>query len=116
MAPALLKEAQKRSLLFVDQATCHKTAIIKNTAKHHGISLSFIPSRMTGLLQPPDVSWLAVMKRAYRSKWNKWYAKATKFYTKFGNMRSQGYATVIRWLSEIWESLSTELISDSFDQ
>jgi len=38
-----------------------------------------------------------------------------KSFTRFGNMRSPGYALAIQWISEVWAQLDAELIKKSFD-
>jgi hypothetical protein len=40
---------------------------------------------------------------------------APKSYTASGNVKSPGYATVITWISEIWQDLDPALIARSFD-
>jgi len=56
--PHMLRHGQKKSLLFVDHATCHLTMPFQAEAHRRNIKLEFIPARMTQLLQPADVSWI----------------------------------------------------------
>ena len=55
------------------------------------------------------------LKVAYFKKWNDWLVHAPKSYTAPGNVKSPGYATVITWISEIWQDLDPALIARSFD-
>jgi hypothetical protein len=75
-----------------------------------------VPQRFTGLLSPPDTHWFAVFKRAYRARWNNWFAQAAHTFTVAGNLRSPSYGTVLHWLSEIWAEFDPQLIRNSFEE
>ena len=115
MAPEVLREDQASSVLVLDQAPCHNTALLETKARQHGVTLVKIPKRMTALLQPADVCWLALIKRAFRARWQHWWSTATKSLTRHGNPRSPTYAVIIQWLSEIWSQFDPERIRESFD-
>ena len=70
---------------------------------------------MTNLLQPADVCWMRLLKLAFKHKWQAWLVEGEKSFTRFGNMRSPGYALAIQWISEVWAQLDAELIKRSFD-
>lgn len=70
---------------------------------------------MTNLLQPADVAWFSVIKKAYREKWNHWFTYGDKEYTRNANMKSPGYVLCSTWISEIWQELSVGLIKKSFE-
>lgn len=70
--------------LILDQAPCHKTKEVKDLASTVGCSLIFIPPRMTGILQPPDVSWFAPIRKQYRKKWQNWFINDPKTFTNAG--------------------------------
>ena len=115
LAPHTLSRGITKSVLVFDQAPPHNTALVADKARERGVRLIKVPKRMTGLLQPAHTHWFAVMKRAYRTKWNHWYAEGLRTYTKAGNIRSPSYKMIITWLSEIWQDLDPELIFNSFD-
>jgi hypothetical protein len=109
-------ENQLRQLNFVyDQAPCHTTQRVKTNFANASVRVKYVPKRMTPLLQPADVSWMRPLKVAYFKKWNHWLVHAPKSYTAAGNVKSPGYATVITWISEIWQDLDPALIARSFD-
>ena len=64
-----------------------------------------MPKRLTNLLQPADVSWMRVLKGAFRNKWQYWMINGEHAFTKARNMRSPGFALEIQWISEIWDAL-----------
>ena len=105
-----------RSILVLDQATCHTTTAVKKSLKKNKIELCLIPKRFTNLLQPADISWLKSIKNKYREKWNKWFLESDKLYTKNGNIKSPGYGKCIQWISEIWAELNADIIMNSFSQ
>ncbi len=70
---------------------------------------------MTNLLQPAGVAWFAVIKKAYREKWNHWFTFGDKDFTVNLNMKSPGYVLCSSWISEIWQEMSADLIRKSFD-
>ena len=77
--------------------------------------MCYIPKRFTNLLQPADVAWFKPFKAKYTEKWNNWFLTSdNKTYTKNGNMRSPGYAKSIKWLSEIWAEMDSQVIIHSF--
>jgi hypothetical protein len=47
VAPEVLREDQASSVLVLDQAPCHNTALLETKARQHGVTLVKIPKRMT---------------------------------------------------------------------
>ena len=100
----------------MDQSTSHKTSQVNAAAKKKKVNIVLFPPNMTKLLQPADVAWFRSMKSGYHQKWNDWFLKSKKAFTKQGNLKSPGYQTVVKWISEIWRDLDENLIRNSFDQ
>lgn len=92
----LIKSSQKKPNLYLDQAPCHKNPDVTNYMRDLNIDYSFIPPRITSLLQPADVSWLKSFKKSYIEKWSNWYLKDFKSFTKNGNLKSPGYEQAIK--------------------
>lgn len=90
-----MRNNQRTPMIFLDQATCHSSAETRRTFAKYNIRLNFIPKRMTGLLQPADVTWFSSMKNEYRRLWTQWMMTSDHSYTASGNLRSPGYARVI---------------------
>ena len=70
--PYMISKNFESVLLILDNATCHKSAAFRAACAEENIILSFIPPRMTPLLQPADVSWFAVLKKKYVDFWRDW--------------------------------------------
>lgn len=124
--------------VVLDNATCHTSAKAKKAFNKARIQTSFLPSRLTSMLQPADVSWMRPLKVAYQAKWSQWIVGNPHTFTLAGNLRSpgnfqpinsllsliidktpiskKGYANVIRWISEIWSDFDSQVIVDSFDK
>ncbi|CAF0746026.1 unnamed protein product [Brachionus calyciflorus] len=60
----IIKKSQKKPIFYFDQAPCHKSPILKEFMDDLNINYSYIPSRLTTLLQPADVCWIKSFKRA----------------------------------------------------
>jgi hypothetical protein len=58
--------------------------------KKNSIAKHIIPAGFTNLLQPADV------KNKLHEPWTDWYINDEKTFTKANNMRSPGYASVIK--------------------
>ena len=74
----------------------------------------FIPERLTNLLQPADVEWFSVIKKAYRRLWNDWYMNADRNFTNSRNLKSPGYVKCLEWVSTIWTEFNPLMIKKSF--
>ena len=94
LGPHVMIHNQRKSLLFLDNATCHKTADVKTKLDEFKIDLEMIPPRMTGLVQPADVGWFRSIKAHYIRKWSNWYSTKDHAFTKAGNLKSPGYINV----------------------
>lgn len=88
---------------------------VKDFCAERNISLVFIPGRMTNLLQPADVGWFSVIKKAYKSVWNNWFMNADKTFTTSKNMKSPGYVKCLEWIDKIWQDFRPSVISKSFE-
>ena len=81
------------------------------------VEIKFIPPRLTNLLQPAVVCWFRSIKAQFSERWCEWYINsANHTYTAFNNLRSPPYATVIRWISEIWRDFDSVLLAESFEK
>ena len=98
----MLRNGVRSSALVWDSAPCHGTLPIKDKVDKLRITTISIPARLTGLLQPADVSWFRSFKQSFRRKYMDWFLHHSKSFTIYGNMRSPGYVKVIGWLSDIW--------------
>jgi DDE superfamily endonuclease len=113
--PFMLVNNYTSSHLLLDHAPCHLTPMVKQSMKERNITLTYVPKRLTNLLQPADVSWMRPLKREYSEKWNDWMINAPKTRTTAGNLKSPGYIQAITWISEIWKAFDSKLLESSFD-
>lgn len=94
LLPHKLRLGQVKSLLYIDNAPCHKKQTVLNSFHANGINVQFIPPGMTSILQPADVSWMRFIKSEYSKLWTDWYLSSEKAFTANGNMKSPGYKNV----------------------
>lgn len=113
--PHVMQKAQKNPILYLDSAPCHVSSSTTEFMDDLNFEYSFIPPRLTSLLQPADVCWLKSFKKCYYEKWTQWFLNDSKSFTKSGNLRSPGYAKAIGWLSEIWDEFDSSIIKTSFE-
>ena len=94
----VLRSGFNNAVLLWDNAPCHLTAEVKENLDKSKVTPIMVPPRMTGLLQPADVCWFRSFKLAFRREYMDWFVNEPKTFTKFENMRSPSYVSVITWL------------------
>ena len=95
LGPEVLSQNHKKSVLYLDNATCHTTVGVKSKLEEFNIQLQMVPARMTGLVQPADVGWFKSIKAGYYRSWTDWYCNNDHAFTAAGNLKSPGYVNVI---------------------
>ncbi|RNA44212.1 pogo transposable element with KRAB domain-like, partial [Brachionus plicatilis] len=114
--PYMIVNGFEKVNLLIDCAPCHCTPTVKNAFEAANIDITYVPKRLTNLLQPADIAWFRPLKSSYNEFWTDWLLNADKTYTKSNNVRSPGYALIIQWVSSIWEQFDKMIIQNSFDQ
>jgi hypothetical protein len=66
----------------------YNTKSIFNHLEKNNIEAIIVPLRFTYLIQPADVIWFSLLKRAYHELCQKWFISNKHSYTKHNNMRS----------------------------
>ncbi|CAF1058245.1 unnamed protein product [Brachionus calyciflorus] len=84
LVPYRLINSLDEIVLFLDSAPCHLTNNVKKKFSENQIVSTYIPPRMTNLLQPADVSWFGNLKREYNDKWNKWFIEEERSFSLCG--------------------------------
>lgn len=105
-------EDDVRRLLILDRAPIHKTSDTKTKLEELDTDLVLIPPGCTRLLQPADVCWIKPFKDGLRGYWNAFMRQGEM--TKKGKLRSPSRQDVLNWVSGAWDSVSTDLIKESF--
>jgi len=113
--PEILRKNYDKTVLVWDHAPCHLTKEVQDVLVNCRTLSIEIPPKLTGLLQPADVCWFRTFKLLFRRKYMDWFVNEPKSFTNFGNLRSPGYASVIEWVSDIWQNIDNNLLIKSFD-
>uniref|UniRef100_A0A914D9N8 DDE-1 domain-containing protein n=1 Tax=Acrobeloides nanus TaxID=290746 RepID=A0A914D9N8_9BILA len=102
------------SLLTLDAAPCHITDIAKEGLKAT-TKIAVIPTGMTKLLQPLDISVNKSFKSHLRNQWERWMVNNNKHtYTRGGKMRHASLVDVCEWILEAWKAVTPECIRNGF--
>jgi hypothetical protein len=106
-----------RTLLVIDSATPHRNiGFKKSMAKYNDTKVEIIPSGMTPLIQPADLSWNRSVKSSIKRQWSEWMAapKDSIELNKSGAIKRPSYALVAKWCLRAWKELPKKQIIDSF--
>lgn len=84
------------------------------------VFLKIIPAKMTGLLQPLDVSFNRGFQQSYNDRFNEYLSKAinstdSTTFTRSGNVKMPTYLQVSEWILEWSQKQSKEDIAKAFD-
>jgi hypothetical protein len=101
-------------LLVFDSARAHISAKVKAHLHARGILFAVIPGGLTPLLQPCDVAWFKPLKSHIKESIDAWIAGPNHEYTRAGNPRPPTTENMSNWLWTAWQSIATDLISNSF--
>ncbi len=105
-----------KSLLFMDHYGTHVREDVVNMLKNsYGTECSFVPKRLTSVLQPLDVVVNAPFKCYMRELWSEWMADDSKIeWTRGGNRKVPSYPEIVRMTSVAAKMLSADLVKKSF--
>ncbi len=91
LLPHMGRHKKQRILLHLDNSPVHKRKDIMEIFRANSIEVSYLPARMTSLLQPADVGWFRSLKSQYHKRWQVWYLNAPKAFTSRHILKSPGY-------------------------
>ena len=106
-----------RRLLAWDSFRCHRTKSVKDELRRMRTDVAMIPGGATGLLQPPDVSWIKPFKATYNEHYEHWArmcGSTSQNLTTAGNPRPPSKLQMCQWVVAAWSALSPDLIKKSF--
>ena len=105
----------RRRLLCWDSYRCHISESTKKVMKKLAMDMAVVPGGTTKYLQAPDVSWNKDFKKVLVDEYDKFMSDESQHsFTKGGNMRGPGFATVCDWIVKAWEELKMDTIEKSF--
>ena len=105
----------RRLLLAWDTYECHLMPFVQKSLKTKKIDAVFVPGGCTKYIQAPDVSWNKPFKAYCTEKYDEWL-EAVGIYqeTDGGNLKPPPRRTIVNWILDSWNQLSSETISKSF--
>ena len=101
-------------LLVWDSFRSHISDQTKEKLKQMKIDIAVIPGGCTKYIQPPDVSWNKPFKQKIEEYYNQWLFDGKMSFTSSGHLRAPTVETYLQWVVDAWNSLSSELIKNSF--
>ena len=95
--------------LIIDDYTSHKVKPVQDAIKSTGSMLTILPGGSTSKIQVLDVGINKPFKDKFRTKWVNWMATENQ-----DNKKCVSRQMLAEWVSEIWESLDTTAIKNSW--
>ena len=103
-------EEKEKSILFLD-----KCGSIHERYSPSHTTLIFFPANSTKFLQPLDLGVNKVVKGKFKQYWEKWMASNNKT-SSIGHVKSMDRQTFIDAICEIWDSIETSVVINSFNE
>ena len=105
----------RRRLLAWDTCECHLMPVVQKSLKTKKIHAVFAPGGCTKYIQAPDVNWNKPFKAYCTEKYDEWLeAVSIHQETDGGNLKPPPRRTIVNWILDSWNQLSSETISKSF--
>ena len=106
----------QRRLLAWETYECHMMPVIEQSRKGKKINIVMIPGGWTKIIQAPDVSWNKPFKAMCTEKYDEWLkAEGIHQETEAGNLKPLSHRTIVDWILDDWNELSSEMIFKSFN-
>lgn len=105
---------RRRSLLVCDMFEAHVTESVKTALTRENTNLAVIPSGLTSILQPLDVSLNKPFKDGVRKRWMEWMAEGVHEFTATGRQKKPSEELILSWIAGAWQDISEEMIESSF--
>ncbi len=120
----ILKSENRKVILLLDSATCHRGSEISQAIAGTNIEIVQIPGGCTGFLQPMDTSIFVHLKRSLRNKYETWLEQeqsriveilnGTSHLTKGKVLNGPQFSDIREWLYSSLGCVSKALIASSF--
>jgi len=105
---------RRRSLLVFDSFEAHMTDRVKRALKRENMNLAVIPSGLTSILQPLDISLNKPFKDGVRKRWMEWMANGIHEFTVTGRQKKPSEELICSWIVDAWHEIPTDMIESSF--
>ena len=103
----------RRRLLSWDTYECHLMSPVQKSLKNKKIV--FVPGGCTKYIQAPDVSWDKPFKAYCTERCDEWLETVgIPQETDGGNLKPPPRRTIVNWMLDSWNQLSSEMVSKSF--
>ena len=105
----------RRRLLAWDTYACHLMPVVQKSLQSKKIDTVLVPGGCTKYIQAPDVSWNKPFKAYCTEKYDEWLeAEGIHQETDSGNLKPPPRRTIVNWILDSWNQLSSEIICKSF--
>ena len=105
----------RRRLLAWDTYECHVMSVVQKSLQGKKIGAVLVPGGCTKYIQAPDVSWSKPFKTYCTEKYDGWLeAEGIHQETGGGNLKPSPRRTIVNWILDSWNQLSSEIICKSF--
>ena len=105
----------RRRLLARDNCECHLMPVVQKSLQGKKIDTVLVPGGCTKYIQAPDVSWNKPFKMYCTEKNDKWLeAEGIHQETDGGNLKPPPGRTIVNWILDSWNQLSSEIFCKSF--
>jgi hypothetical protein len=101
-------------MMVFDSFRGHLEESVKKKFRDSGFDLAVIPGGLTSICQPLDVAINKPFKDNLRKEWHLWMASDGAGLTAGGNLKRAKFGDVCGWVKRSWESVSSEVIIQSF--
>src|ERR1044071_9618435 len=102
------------AMLVYDSFRGHLEESVKKKLHESRFDLAVIPSGLTSVCQPLDVTINKPFKDNLRKEWHIWMAGGGAGVTAAGNLRRAKLSDVCVWVKNAWEGIPNEMIIESF--
>lgn len=108
--------SNKRGILIIDNFKGHISPEIKSYIEGFRFEVVMLPPNTTKFLQPMDLSTNKSFKSFYRQKYEDYACECIdKNITKQGNFQAPSREKRLTWMSDAWENVTEETISNGFN-
>jgi len=115
LVPFMQERFGTKCLLILDSFSVHRSDTIKNKLEHLGFDLLFIPTGMTGLLQPLDIAVNKPFKDRLKTSYSAWLEEQC-FNGLLGLRRPKPKREdLAMWMAESWSNIEINTIKSSFN-